>query len=205
MKPDEYFTHPIYAVNEFSRQLNEQLATQLKTLLENKHLYQKVAVDPDAIETEIMRHVVGDHQETVRDGILAIRNNRLSLTSGRNPILSAGRGGPEVRVAALMFPNVRLFCSPCKERNVFHPVWYQDAINELHKPNMRENVEIEGDMGTDQLIFLALQCQHCKGIPEGFLIRREGWRLSLDGRSPMEHIELPSYIPKAEAHLFRMR
>src|ERR1700761_9572129 len=39
--------------------------------------------------------------------------------------------------------------------------------------------------------------------PEAVLIRREGWRLSLHGRSPMEHVDVPRCIPKEERHLFR--
>jgi len=54
-----------------------------------------------------------------------------------------------------------------------------------------------------QVFFIAYQCQHCQGAPAGFLIRKEGWRFSLDGRSPMEEIQLPTYIPKEEQHFFR--
>jgi hypothetical protein len=53
------------------------------------------------------------------------------------------------------------------------------------------------------LFALLLQCQRCTGKPEAVLIRREGWRLSLHGRSPMEYVEVPKYIPKQERHLFR--
>jgi hypothetical protein len=47
--------------------------------------------------------------------------------------------------------------------------------------------------------FVAYQCQYCEGAPEGFLVRKTGWIFALDGRSPMEHIELPKYIPENEA------
>src|SRR5207249_1279578 len=54
-----------------------------------------------------------------------------------------------------------------------------------------------------QLFSILLQCQRCMGKPEAVLIRREQWRLSLHGRSPMEYVDVPKFIPKEESHLFR--
>src|SRR5437867_303254 len=48
-----------------------------------------------------------------------------------------------------------------------------------------------------------MQCQRCLGRPEAFIVERDGWRLSLHGRSPMEHVEVPKYIPKKEREHFR--
>lgn len=103
----------------------------------------------------------------------------------------------------LVVPVARLFCTKCDERHVFKPVWFQDATNEMIRPVRREGGELKFDLSTVQLFFLAYQCQHCQGAPEGFLIRREGWRFSLDGRSPMEEIQIPAYIPKSEKTLYR--
>ena len=43
-----YFQSNQDAINAFVRELNEQLAKQIKILFEEKHLYQKVTVDPDS-------------------------------------------------------------------------------------------------------------------------------------------------------------
>ena len=53
-----------------------------------------------------------------------------------------------------------------------------------------------------QLFFLAFQCQRCNSDPEGFIVRRNGNRLFLEGRSPIEHVELPKYLPKNEGVFF---
>jgi len=50
---------------------------------------------------------------------------------------------------------------------------------------------------------MVYQCQRCFGKPEGFLVRRELWILGLHGRSPIELVEVPAYIPKAESWLHR--
>ena len=83
------------------------------------------------------------------------------------------------------------------------PVWYQDATNEIRKLVRHERGELKFDLRSVQLFFVAYQCQHCQGASEGFLIRREGWRFSLDGRSPMEEVQVQGHIPKSERTLYR--
>jgi hypothetical protein len=53
------------------------------------------------------------------------------------------------------------------------------------------------------MFLLVYQCQRCLGTPEGFLVRREGWTFSLHGRSPMERVEIPSYLPQIESYFYR--
>jgi hypothetical protein len=53
-----------------------------------------------------------------------------------------------------------------------------------------------------QLFFMAFQCQRCKSDPEGFIVRRNRNRLFLEGRSPIEHVETPRYLPKKESAFF---
>jgi hypothetical protein len=78
-----------------------------------------------------------------------------------------------------------------------HSTWYKFCRSR------HGEVELNFSMTGLQLFFIAYQCEHCHGAPAGLLIRRDGWRFSLDGRSPMEEIQLPPYIPKKEGHLFR--
>src|SRR5439155_25151685 len=127
----------------------------------------------------------------------------LTLTSGGPPTRVSMEGGPK-SVLCLNLPIVRLFCHICKRKEAFGPVWYQDATNEMLKPRRgEEKVGLNFDVSNIRLYFIAYQCQYCEGAPEGFLVRKTGWTFSLDGRSPMEHIELPKYIPENEAGLFR--
>lgn len=46
-------------------------------------------------------------------------------------------------------------------------------------------------------------CQSCQRTTAAFLVRRNGWDLELHGRSPIEELEIPKYIPKLEYSLFR--
>ena len=191
------------AINEFAGQLSEELAKQLKLLLEEKHLYQKVSVDPEPIQQRILAQCAMPGRNIVEEGIRAHRESRLVLASGSVLSMVPRGGGLPTVSLCLIIKNVRLFCVQCDERNVFSPVWFRDVSNELAKSSRQEPVEVKGDLDSNQLIFVALQCQHCKGLPEGFLVRRAGWRLSLEGRSPIENIVLPTHIPKVEAALYR--
>jgi hypothetical protein len=201
--PQKYFQYPHLAVNEFIRQLNEQLSAQMKILLEEKHLYQKFTFDPNAIKTEILKGVVGDYREEVEENIDAAIGGTLLLVAGSG-ISRIPRGEDPEIIPCLFLPNARLFCTACNERNAFKPVWSQDATNELLTRSAHGTQPGLGfDVAVNRLYFVAYQCQHCESAPIGFLVRREGWRFSLDGRSPMEEIQVPGYIPKREAHLYR--
>jgi hypothetical protein len=170
--------------------------------LEEKHLYQKVSVDPDGIAAKMILRVSDKDRPWASEHIQSVVNQRLTLTSGA-PLLAAARGQEPQVVPALVLRNVRLFCQNCNERQTFKPVWYQDAANDLLRQAAHGEAEINFDPARLQLFFIAYQCEHCHGAPEGFLVRRDGWRFSLDGRSPMEHIQLAAHIPKKEGHLFR--
>jgi hypothetical protein len=126
---------------------------------------------------------------------------------GTTQTLLAERGGlPNgTPVLTLIIENAKLFCSKCGTSEVFRPVWFHDLTNELltvqrfgHSSAPAVNVPTHF-----QLFTILLQCQLCMGKPEAVLVRREQWKLSLHGRSPMEHVDVPKFIPKEEQHLFR--
>jgi hypothetical protein len=54
-----------------------------------------------------------------------------------------------------------------------------------------------------QLFTSSYQCQSCQQHLEAFLLRKNEFALSIEGRSPMEHIEVPSFFPKAESKYLR--
>src|ERR1700689_5111031 len=97
---DEVFHYPQGAVDAFTRQLND---------LEEKHLYQKATVDPDAIAAKMMLRVNEKDRQWTSEHIHGVMNQRLTLTSGA-PLLAAPRGKEPQLLPALVLRNVRLFC-----------------------------------------------------------------------------------------------
>jgi hypothetical protein len=187
-----------------TRELVSVAAEALKTLLETKHLYQKVAID---IETAILKvggHVVGDEFDSFIEIARAARQtSHFTVSSQQLFYTTEQRGGVEAPVLVLLLRNVKIFCDKCGARETFAPVWYIDAINEIRKPH-EHSVRFDSPLSPLlQLFFLAYQCQTCKGAPVAFIVRRDGWDLYLEGRSPFEEVELPSFIPKQERHFYR--
>ena len=67
LRPNEYFSLPQHASMNFSRLLVVELAGLLELLLlQRKSVHQKVYLDPDPIEAEIMEHVRGEHKKVLR-------------------------------------------------------------------------------------------------------------------------------------------
>jgi hypothetical protein len=108
----------------------------------------------------------------------------------------------------LVVGNVKLFCAKCGTREAFRPIWFSDitkemlAINASQRVLDRETFKV-AFTDTFQLFSLVFQCQRCEGIPEAFLVKREAMDLVVEGRSPIEHIKIPKYIPTDERHWFR--
>lgn len=98
---------------------------------------------------------------------------------------------------------MKLFCSTCSAREAFRPIWFFEITNELLRQNLKgEKFKITFG-NTFQLFYLVYQCQRCETKPEVFLVKRDGLDLSVEGRSPIEHIEIPNYVPREERHWFR--
>jgi hypothetical protein len=49
---------------------------------------------------------------------------------------------------------------------------------------------------------LAYECQQCRGLPVRFLVRREGLKLRLCGRDPIEAVPAPRFLPKAQRKFY---
>jgi hypothetical protein len=190
--------------DEAVRSLGREATKKLKLLLEEKHIYQHVVIEgeklvlPWSTKKKSMPLGVVDSEANLDKQKFTLANTEMSL-------VEVGGSGEEYWVLTLVVENVKLFCSECGSREVFMPVWYQDLTNELEK-GQRHSYRTGPDAPVPagfQLFAILLQCQRCTRTPEAVLIRREGWRLSLHGRSPMEHVDVPRCIPKEERHLFR--
>lgn len=95
-------------------------------------------------------------------------------------------------------PDIKLFCMKCDRIEPFNVLNGSDLfarVNILNDP-------VQSKAGVVQIFTLSYLCQSCKAIPEIFLIRREGSKLTLSGRSPMEHVDVPKVIPKIVAHFY---
>jgi hypothetical protein len=158
-------------------------------------------IDGDKIFEAIQRRVTDEHRKQVNIDLNIVLRTRFS-PSDRESYTQERAGGHVSPTLQLLLSNVKVFCENCDGREAFSPIWFEDVANTLTLPNYRTRFDTCLP-DTFQLFFLTYQCQRCKGIPIAFQVRRDGWHLILEGRSPIENVELPSFIPKAEKWLFR--
>lgn len=175
LTPNEYFSSPQHAVDQFARMMAVELRDLIELLLQRKSLHQKVYLDPDAIEAEIMEHVRGEHKKAVRVKIGEVRRNLLVAASSPPQSSFAAKGSPEIDVS-LPFPDPRLLCEGCRQP-------------------LAPEVDQAEDVWSRPMILLSFHCQRCKGTPELFAIQRNGWELWLDSRLGMQEIGRSSCLP----------
>lgn len=179
------------AVNEWS--------SQLKALLETKHLYQKVEAAIDLVRQDARGNTSQGHQTLIDQFFSTWEKRRLKPVMAiafENQLI----GGQQVSITSpiLLVTNVKLLCRKCESSEVFSPLWARDVAEECVGSHSRAMPRKD----SHQLFFIAFQCQRCSNDPEGFIVRRSADRLFLEGRSPIEHVDLPKYLPKKEAHFF---
>lgn len=183
---------------KFVERLTDEASAKLKVLLETKHLYQKVRVEMARLQIEIGEMVALQQVPAFKeltDGLL--QRETISPTLGK---LYSTIGGNQVPALCIPLENVRMYCKACRRREPFVPVWHVDVTNEMLKPTSagRGTVNVLYT-GLPRHYCLAFKCQGCNSSPELLLVRLDSsWNLVLEGRSPIEEVEVPAYIPKAE-------
>jgi hypothetical protein len=186
---------------ELIKSISREAGKKLKMLLEEKHIYQQVVIDGKAL-VSAWAAKVKSHGVITEEG--EFDKDYFSLGDGQVEFVRPGLAAQASPSLTLIVENPKLFCTICGEREVFRPVWYQDVVNELRKPRTFSSAqEAKSALDGFQLFYLTFQCQRCLGRPESFIVRRDGWKLGLHGRSPMEHVDVPKYIPKQERDHFR--
>jgi hypothetical protein len=89
--------------------------------------------------------------------------------------------------------------SPLKNahpRRAHNPVFLENNYDPYQIHPAQQNKAI-------QIFAFPYQCQNCKKEPLVFMVRREGLKLIIVGRSRFEKPQIPTYIPKQEIAFFR--
>ncbi|MBA4373478.1 MAG: hypothetical protein C0402_11535 [Thermodesulfovibrio sp.] len=174
------------------------ISAGFRQLLENKHLYQKVEIDVKKLMTpaSIMLKTSGPPSAVLQDHAKTRQCiNILSwiwfLESGPKSTGMSNLRSPDHLVISL--PTIKTFCSnqSCDRIEPFNPL-PKDHVALNHRANGK----------WQQIFAVEYECQSCKGLPTVFLIRRDGLKLVLEGRSTIEHVEVPKDLPKAQKKYF---
>lgn len=176
---------PNKARMQLKKQLESDVASAFKTLLESKHLYQTLHFNPEELISEMQRRVESGQGEYA---MLEFRALAYGEWLANDPYLAVSGIGQAGSLTKLFFsmPDLKLFCNQCKRAEAFNSI------------STREFLGLEPRIGyeTTQVFVASFLCQSCKEIPEVFLIRREGAKLTICGRTPLETVDVPKVIPK---------
>ena len=165
--------------NEFQR----NVTTAIKTLIEDKHLYQSVTVPPT------------DSYVSIKSDKTQVTEQLTSVTDAMNSGWATEAVHPAANPIHLVVPDIKVYCIRCRRIEAYNSVFVLEIFAKIGKRNFeRDNME--------QAFLLAYQCQSCKQTPELFLVRRRGLKLTNEGRSPIEHVSVPSFIPSSVERFF---
>ncbi len=162
----------------------ERIANGLKILFQTKHLYQSVIID----YTDFVKTVLSG--TGVSPVISRSAENNFSPKVGK-PWLPIEGGRRDSQFVYFVTPDVKLFCKNCARIEAFNPISTEDFL--LREISFRSS---QTKRGLIQVFVFSFLCQACKIVPEVFIVRREDFKLTLCGRAPIEHIDVPSVIPK---------
>ena len=177
---------------------SDAITAGLKRLLEEKHLYQELAIEfPDlnTIFDKLGEHI-NLHPIQVRGVLNYVYKESADLEwkvqSPSNPRGSGIYSRPDSDLAIVTIdfapPTVRTYCLVCNNIEPFNYVHSTDFLKDLRKSPL--------DIITEQIFLFAYQCQGCKSPPQTYMVKRQKMKLSICGRSPSEQVLIPLFIPK---------
>ena len=196
---------------QFYELLGPQITATLKTLLEKKHLYQSLVVDTQAAREQFLRawsHSGDSHRDALLSAMLYQEKNWRWLPDIKRSVWADDVGS----VLRFSIPNFRTFCSKCDRIEPHNFSQFADVLGktvELQPVPSHPGQVIRpsvvsvpsgphtGTNGTVNVYALSFVCQGCQGVPIVFLVRREGLKLTLTGRTPIEQVQVPGQIPKS--------
>src|SRR3954471_18805498 len=178
-------------------------AEALKTLLESKHLYQRVSINVDEIIAGVSGRMA--RNETRFDPFAAAMKKEGRLhPSPHRWAFDPSDLDSSLPLLSLVLRNIKVVCNSCKERETFASFWSEEMTNRvLLAASLGHGSSVNDTDPLFQVYVLAYQCQTCKEQPIVFLVRRQKWSLILVGRSPFADIQVPSFLPKTERHFYR--
>lgn len=181
-------------ITGFPQELAALVSHATKSLLESRHLYQSVVVDVDALVTKVASRTEARSKEHFLKWA-ANASQWPWIVSDRSSfpaLLQSLSSNVDPNRVTWQTPDIKSFCKRCDRLEPFNAV---DATNFLAFANPASGGPLNGKT-RHQVYVASYLCQSCKAVPEVFVIQREGSKLTLCGRSPMETVFVPKAIPK---------
>ena len=187
----------------FEEVISKAISEAFRNLLSGKHLYQSVELDLTGIPkaAEEVRKTFNNPisttnprpgpikppiEDVIAMGLRLAGKTWIPQGASFGPAMTISREGQQF--VQFDLPTINTFCTHCQERWPFNPVYDILACTERD--------------GQTQSIYLGYQCQQCKGSPVRFLITRDGMKIRLAGREPIEVLPTPKVLPKTVSKFY---
>lgn len=184
------------AIQGHSKAVTKAVQEAVRQLLEKKHLYQSIEVDVQQASEAFQKRVPQNLSHT-----LSFMKGAdlwpwvVHDTDSFQAMVSNLTQQPDRPTITWQLPDAKLFCKTCDRLEPFNGLAGSNVLN--RSSPSAGGVYHKGKL--NQVYSLSYLCQSCKGLPEVFLVRRQGTRISLSGRSPIEHVQVPKSIPREVA------
>lgn len=184
--------------------ISTEATQELKRLLEEKHLYQKFTIDMTEIVKKLSRGITlpGDARMFAAWVHSELPKEKFSVFLHQiSPVPRGGTATKTVPQLWITLPHPSLYCNSngCKRSETFTPIWFTEVSQAMATVVTPKQVTLPDGF---QMFTLVYQCQRCLGTPETFLVRRDKWTFYLEGRSPIERVEVPKFVPEIEKHYY---
>ncbi|MDQ0083354.1 hypothetical protein J2W35_003718 [Variovorax boronicumulans] len=189
-------------MTSFENALSAAVEKTIRTLLERRHLYQSESMDISGLRKSYridFKNAQVDIQ-ALFDEKSADAENWPWLLRETDSVgqLFALANQTSKRDIMWEAPDVKIYCKFCKRIEPFNPVSTSNFLNRIQplQGGVRQGAKLT------QIYVLSYLCQGCKSVPEVFLVRRVANKLTLSGRSPMAHLDVPDFIPTEVSEFF---
>ena len=178
------------AIDVLHNVISEKIAQGLKDLLQIKHLYQSVKIELDLSQAASPPGT----DSLARFMEMALPHVIPKISGPWFPIRTV-QSNPDLQAKgpiSFSTPDVKLFFQICDRVEAFNSLLTEDFLY----CGAKSYEGFTSKRGIVQIFVFSFLCQACKIVPEVFIVRRENSKLVLCGCAPIEHIQVPTVIPK---------
>jgi len=172
--------------------LRAAIRDSAKQLLEAKHLYQSITIDLTSSKQRLAHTSISEGNKSIYEHEMK-RSLELPWVPVEPDLPGIATQSKTMHERIyVVFSTIKTHCTKCGQPEPHNPVYARDVNADLASRSRAYG------QGTLQHFVAGYVCQACKVLLQFFMIRREGLKLSLTGRSPMEQVAVPDVIPKAQ-------
>lgn len=179
------------AVNALQDNVAAQIQSAVKALLESKHLYQSISLDPaKTAKAELSLIPQGAESAAFQRFVSEIDKWPWLVQYPGDVLQQLTSFDRDANKFVWTTPDIKTYCGRCERIEPYNCTARHMLVPAFSGSNILDSGRAV------QVFALQYTCQSCKAVPEVFLVRRTGNRLTLSGRTPMESVQVAAVIPK---------